>query len=172
MPFYMSNHTQTVMIGDDVYIGGGFTDSTKNRGTVMVYSILNTGSWRTLPPYETQWFGMAAENKQLVLVGGSITSNDEVTGVLGVWDEGSQTWTHPFPEMPTSRYLSSVISYQKWLIVAGGACLGETRYSNKVEILETLSRQWYEGPPLLSGRSQMSSAISGNMWYLSGGFFS
>ena len=109
MPFCMSNHTQavTVMIGDNIYVGGGFTDSTKNRGTVMVYSILDTGSWRTLPPYETQWFGMAAVNSQLVLVGGSITSNDEVTGVL-----------------------------------------------------------------IISGRSQMSSAINGNMWYLSGAVFS
>lgn len=26
----------------------------------------------------------------------------KTTSVLGVWNERSQTWTHPFPEMPTS----------------------------------------------------------------------
>ena len=61
-----------------------------------------------------------------------------MTGILAVWDEfeGSQTWTRPFPEMLTPRYLPSVISYQKWLVVAGGKT--RSSYSNKVEILRTV----------------------------------
>ena len=38
--------------------------------------------------------------------------------------------------------------------------------------IDTLSGQWYEGSPLPSGYSGMSSAISGNMWYLSRAFSS
>jgi hypothetical protein len=75
--------------------------------------------------------------------------------------------------MPTLRCSPSVVSYQKWLIVAGGHDDGGSR-SNKVEILDTLSGRWYEGSslPCVQGCSGMSSAISGNMWYLSRGFFS
>ena len=142
-----------------------------NGGTVMVYAV-HTRLWRTLPPYENHYFGMAAVNKQLVLIGGLSISSGKLINALGVWDEGSQAWTHPFPEMPTSRYSSSVVSYQKWLIVADGACLGKIRCSNKVELLDTLSGQWYEGSPLPNECSEMSSAINGNMWYLSGGFSS
>ena len=73
--------------------------------------------------------------------------------------------------MPIARQSLSVISYQKWLVVAGG--MGERNsYSEKVELLDTLSGQWYEGSPLPNGGSQMSSAINGNMWYLSRGFSS
>ena len=140
------------------------------NGIVMVYS-LATGSWKTLPPSETMWFGMAAVNNQLVLVGGNTKPYNEVTGILAVWDERSRTWTRPFPEMPTPRHSPSVVSYQKWLVVAGG--LEASGYhSDKVEILDTLLKQWYEGSPLRDGSAEMSSTINGNMWYLSRGFIS
>ena len=73
--------------------------------------------------------------------------------------------------MPTARESPSVISYQKWLVTAGGWD-GRGYCSNKVELLDTLSGEWYEGSPLPKGCGDMSSAISGNMWYLSGGFTS
>lgn len=43
-------------------------------------------------------------------------------------------------------------------------------YLNKVEIMDTNSKQWYESSPLPNQYSEMSSTINGNMWYLSGGF--
>ena len=164
MPNGMGDGIQAVVIGSDVYVGGR---SGQNVETVMVYS-LQTGTWRTLPPYESCLFGMAVVNNQLVLVGGWSTSTNQVTNVLGLWDERSQTWTHPFSVMPTARWALSVISYQKWLVIAGGR--ENIITTNKVELLDTLSGQWYEGSPLPKGCTEMSSAISGNMWYLSGGF--
>ena len=62
-----------------------------------------------------KWFGMAAVNNQLVLVGGRVISNGKKTNMLSMWDELSQRWTRPFPEMPTPRHSPSAISYQKWL---------------------------------------------------------
>ena len=170
MPFSMTNHVQAVVIGANVYVGGGFAEIDKDARSVLVYA-LRTGSWTTLPQYENRAFGMAALNNQLVLVGGRIKLKNNTTNVLGVWDERSQIWTQPFPEMPTSRHTPSVISYQKWLVVAGGK--NETdSYFNKLELLDTHSGQWYEGPSLPSGYSEMSSVINGNMWYLSRGFSS
>ena len=160
MPMDMFGSIQAVVIGNNVYVGGGINfDGTES--TVMVYS-LQTRSWRTLPPYESVRFGMAAVNNQLVLVGGRSPSTGEVTNVLGVWDEGTRTWTHPFPVMPIARHALSVISYQKWLVVAGGYD-GRNSYSKAVELLDTLSGQWYEGSPVLNGYSKMSSVISGNV---------
>jgi hypothetical protein len=177
----MTNGIQAIAIGDNVYVGGGYTPSVENSCIVMVYS-LAIGSWSKLPPHETQWFGMAAVNNQLVLVGGSkIISHVmtlfvsgmkfKATGILAMWDKGSRTWTRPFPEMLTPRSSPSVVSYQKWLVVAGGDTGGDS-CSNKVELLDTLSGQWYEGSPIPRVCSEMSSAINGNMWYLSSGFTS
>ena len=167
MPNKMMGGIQAVVIGSDVYVGGG---SGKNPMTVMVYS-LQTRTWRTLPPYGSCLFGMAVVNNQLVLVGGLSTSTGKDTNVLGLWDERSQTWTHPFPVMPTARSSLSVISYQKWLVTAGGTDSREY-CSNKVELLDTLSEQWYDGSPLPEECNDVSSAISGNMWYLSEGYTS
>jgi hypothetical protein len=174
MPWGMSESIQAIVIGDNVYVGGGLTPSAKNGRIVMVYS-LASGSWSKLPPHKTQWFGMAAVNNQLVLIGGktssifnSLFNGNETTGILAMWNEASQTWTHPFPEMPKPRHTPSVISYQKWLVVAGGYISdGWNSYSNKVDILDTLSGQWYKGSPIPSECSEISSAIDGNMWYLS-----
>ena len=172
MPFGLGGHLQAVVIGDDVYVGGGGGGGlVQNAATaVMVYSV-QTGSWRTLPPHETYLFGIAAVKNQLVLVGGKSTWTGEATNVLVVWDEMSQTWTHPFPVMPTARCSPSAIFYQQWLVVAGG---NDKRYSplSKVELLDTVSGQWYEGSPLPTECSSMSSAINGNLWYLSGGWSS
>ena len=167
MPFEMSLYIQAVMIGGNIFVGGGYNSTLVNKQTVMVYT-LHTGSWGTLPPYESGWFGMAAVNNQLVLVGGERPSTGKRTNVLGVWNEGSRTWTHPFPVLPTPRCDVSVISYHKWLIVAGGYVDGS--YTTKVEILDTSSRQWYEAAPSPNACGEMSSAINGNMWYLSRGF--
>ena len=168
MPFGMTNFIQAVVIGYDVYVGGGYSGLGK-ADTVMVYS-LQTGSWNTLPPCGSRYFGMAVINNQLVLVGGKSMSTDEATNMLSVWDQRSQTWTHPFLVIPTERQSSTAISYQKWLIVAGGQV--GTISLDKVELLDTVSGQWYEGSPLPCRYSEMSSAINGNMWYLSRGFSS
>ena len=167
MPIYMAS-CQAVVIGDKVYVGGEYGSFISASCTVMVYNI-HTGTWGELPPYGSEFFGVAAVNNQLVLVGGRNVLSGRATNVLGVWDEGSQTWTHPFPEMSTPRYFTSVVSYQRWLVVAGGND-GRGSYQKKVELLDTHSRQWYEGSPLPNECSRMSSTINGNMWFLTGGY--
>ena len=165
MPFGMSGCVQAVVIGHNVYFGGGYSSQ---LATVMVYSV-ETGSCEALPPCETSFFSMAAVDNQLVLVGGVSPSTGKMTNALVAWDKKSHTWTRSFPVMPTARVLPSVVFYQKWLIIAGGK--GEKKSSlNKVDLLDTLSGQWYEGSSLPIKSSQMSSAVSGNMWYLSGGY--
>ena len=161
---------QAVVIGDKVYVGGGYRSifNTPRNIMMMVYNI-HTGTWGELPRYGSEFFGVAAVNNQLVLVGGRNVLSRRITNVLGVWDEGSRTWTHPFPEMSTPRQCSSVVSYQRWLVVAGGDD-GRGSYLKKVELLDTHSRRWYEGSPLPDECSRMSSTINGNMWFLTSGY--
>lgn len=85
MPFTMTNSVQAVVIDDHVYIGGGYNF---DNGRVVMLCTLGTGCWRTLPRYDSVWFGMAAVSNQLVLVGGAYSSSDRITNILGVWDEG------------------------------------------------------------------------------------
>ena len=167
MPNTMPGNIQAVMVGSYLYLGGG---DGQNAETVMEYS-LQTGTWRTLPPYESLYFGMAVVNNQLVLVGGLSASTGRATNILGLWNEQSQSWTHPFPVMPTAKCSVSVVSYKIWLVVAGGS--DGKAFLNKVELLDTSSCQWYiaKGSSLPKKCCDLSSVINGNMWYLSGGLF-
>ena len=168
MPFRMSSCIQAVVVGDKLCVGGGFCKKGETmKATVMVY-LLHHDSWETLPAYQTKYFGMAVLKNQLVLIGGRNTSAGKTSNVLGVWDDQSRTWTHPFPEMPSPQESISITSYKNWLINAGGED-EKGFHSKNVELLSTLSGQWYESSPLPNACSQMSSAISGNMWYLSRG---
>ena len=169
MPLGMAGPIQAVVISDHVYVGGG--DNSQPE-TVMVYSIRG-GSWSTLSPHETKLFGMAAMNSQLILVGGSRQKRYKAANIIAVYDVASKTWSRPFPDMPTARHSVSTIVYKKWLLLAGGY-VNDERDSQlrKVEILDTVSGHWYNGPSLPHGCSEMSSAIAGNMWYLLGGFSS
>ena len=167
VPKAVGGPLQVVEVDGKFYIGGGGGIDTAK---VMVYSRQpGTSTWTLLPSYESWRFGMSAVNNKLVLVGGENTSSHKVTNVLGVWDEQSKTWTHPFPVMPTARVSPSVIGYLEWLIVAGGSGENGSRCRN-VEILDTVSGQWYEVSPLPNPCGEMSSVVNRNMWYLLGGF--
>ena len=156
---------QAVVIGDNIYAGGGDGYTNLQSQMVMIYKI-HSGSWEMLPHNGKKWFGMAAVNGQLVLVGGKQISPKRTTNQLSVWDEGLQSWTHPFPDMPTPRHSVSAVSYKEWLVVAGG-CF---EYNlDKVELLDTYSKKWYASSPLPKACSTMSSVIYGNTWYLSSG---
>ena len=123
MPFGMSYYIQSVTIQETVYVGGGNAGwKSPNNYIVMVY---NTRSckWHQLPPYTAEYFVMVVINNQLVLVGGK-DSAYHATNLLGMWDTGSNQWTHPYAPMPTARSHPSAVVYKQWLIVAGGRRTG------------------------------------------------
>ena len=164
MPFGMSMSPKLVVIDNNVYIGGGVLAGEKSH-MVVVYN-LHSLLWGELPNYEYSAFGMAEINKQLVVIGGA--RSDHKTNILGVWDEKEGSWTHPFPPMPTPRNSPSAVSYHRWLVVAGG--FGSAyAHTSEVEILNTITREWYKAAPLPIGCSHASSVVVGNMWYLLGG---
>lgn len=164
MPYSMDYYPEAVVIEGKVYIGGGSGSSDE---TVMVYGI-EQDEWSLLPPYQFYWFGMTSVNNQLVLVGGTA---DERTKLLGVWDEESQIWTHPFPPMNVARSGPAVITYNKrWMVVAGG--FDGRSALESVEILDVVAGKWFHGAsmPLSHQQYKLSTTVIGNMWYLMDGF--
>ena len=166
MPFSMGDYPQVVIVRGKVHIGGGWALSGKDRRTVMVYD----DAWRTLPPYEYTRFSMAVINDQLVLVGGLDVTTHKSIAMLRVWSEQSQTWTDPFPPMPTARRSPSVVTHDnRWLVVVGGEIEDAV---TDVEILDTTLGQWYHGAPIPRPCFCASAATVGNTCYVLGGFTS
>ena len=150
-----------------VYVGGGAVYKNEDKYTVMMYE--QGARWRTLPRYQYCQFAMAVLQDQLTLVGGWEPSTEEVTNQIAVWD--SRQWTHPYPPMPTLRRRPAVVTYIKWLMVAGGDSGGMYFQSlSTVEIMNTTNKQWFTTTPLPVGCRGMTSAIVGEECYFMGGY--
>jgi hypothetical protein len=163
-----------VVLKGKVYIGGGYTENDVEAKTVIVYDP-QKDSCRTLPPYAyLYFFSMAVVNNQLVLVGGQDPKNFYCTNKLGVWDESSTKWTHPFLPMTTACYRPTIVAHKdRWLIVIGGG-YGFKGVLSRVEILDTFSKQWYHSNPIpeLLRCSHTLTATIGSTCYLMGGYVS
>ena len=165
MPFGMRGCIQSVQVQGTLYVGGGGAGG-DNQYIVMTYDI-SAGKWATLPPYSKRYFAMTAINNHLVLVGG-LGRDGVKSKVLGVWNEDSKKWTHPYPDMTTPRYSCSAVVYNQYLVVAGGYRGASDRLSS-VEVMNTDTEQWYAGPPTPVAWSGMKTAIVGDTCYFMGG---
>ena len=173
MPCAMED-LQSVRLGEDVFVGGGTTDSLFSDHEHTVYQYHPpTDQWVPLPRYECVGFAMATLTNKLTLVGGLNTSTPpwQVTNQIAVWDtEGmSRGWTHPYPPMPTPRHSPAVATHDKWLVVAGGDMSLLDDPLATVEVLDTTSRQWLSTSPLPVKCYEMTSAIVNQELYLLGG---
>ena len=159
MPVKLGYYPRVVVIGSQVYIGGG------NTRAVMVYGIYDD----ELPPLDYEYYGMTAHNSQLVVAGGRHHSTCKNTNELSVWDTERSVWTRPYPPMTIPSRGSSVISYDRFIIVVEGR--GEDGKSlARVQVLDTTSRQWYQTTPLPEPCVDLTSCVIGNMVYLLGGW--
>ena len=161
MPFGMFGPIQSVQVQGTLYVGGGAAAG-DNDYIVMTYDI-SAGKWATLPPYSTRLFAMTAIDNHLVLVGGR-GRHGVRSKALGVWNEDTKKWTHPYPDMTTPSYSCSAVVYNQYLVVAGDG----GRLSS-VEVMNTDTKQWYAGPPTPIAWISMKIAIVGDTCYFMGG---
>ena len=164
MPIKMGGSVQSVVIGDTVYVGGGYADKDRDMCTVMK---LEQDQWTKLPEYTDKHFATTSFANRLVLVGGRDQRNNKPTNQLAVFEAGE--WTHPYPPMNIARHSSTAVSFNNHIIVAGGR--DDKGYTlSSVEVLDVASRRWYIAQSLPNPRSDLKSTLIGNTLYLMGGF--
>ena len=128
---------QAVVVWGKVYIGGGGAEG--GHYNILEYTI-EGGQWKEIET-PVLWFGMAVVNDQVIITGGQDKGYSH-TNQVWVLDSLTNTWTQPFPAMPTARWGSSAVGYKRWVLVVGG------RGKKCVEVLDTKSKQWYTASPL------------------------
>ena len=164
MPSNMGTTVQAVVLGDNVYVGGGGTDNDCDSCTVMKLN-LQQNRWTKLPQYSTKYFAMTSHTNQLVLVGGRDPVTQKQSNLTAVFESGK--WTHPYPPMNVARHSSTAVCFNNYIIVAGGRDnLGCT---SSVEVLDAASKRWYTAESLPNPRSHMKSTLIRNTLYIMGG---
>ena len=158
MPVSVYN-AQAVVLGNEIYIGGGSIDS-GSSSKLLVYNFTKN-SWLILDT-PTQFYALTTYHSQLVLVGGADPDTLEATNQL--WVLGEQChWTN-LPPMTTQRYLASAVSVGDCLIVAGG-CDGDS-----LDAVEVYNGHWWRSAQSLPRACFcMKSTLHEGNWYLTGG---
>ena len=163
MPVKMATTVQSVVIGQSVYVGGGDAASDCDCCTVMKLD-LQQDEWTKLPQYSVKFFAMTSFANQLVLVGGQDLVTLKPTNQIAVFTSGG--WTDPYPPMNTARRSSTAISYNSYVIVAGG--WGDQGRTSSVEMLDVPLLRWYIAESLPKPRTVVKSTAVGNSLYLMG----
>ena len=170
LPVARCAHT-AVLLGGSVYVGGGF-EGRSNDDYMASYRLdvynLTTNHWDPSPittPYCD--FAMTVLNDKLVTAGGA-TKNDETVKKVLVLNAGQ--WKD-YSEMPTGRYCATAIGYYSMLIVVGGVCKVEDKWTalSTTELLDTNNGSWYTCNNLPSPHLQLNLAIMNDKFYLLGG---
>ena len=153
---------QAVVLNHKVYIGGGYTRTHTTSANIYTYDP-TMDTWETLQS-PTRCSALTSYHNKLLLVGGW-ASTGQVTNQLWVFEEGEQTWTQPLPPMSTSRRGASAVSYQDYLIVAGGC--NNDGLLNTVEVFD--GQQWVAADQLPKRCGFMQSTSHDGHYYLMGG---
>ena len=168
MPIRMGDTVQSVVIGPSVYVGGGDGGSDHNDSTVMKLD-LQRDEWTQLPQYSAIYFAMTSLDNQLVLVGGSVrdplTLLRKLSNQIAVFESGE--WTNRYPPMNTARRFPTAVSFNNYIIVAGGFQWPSSISS--VEVLDVASKRWYNAESLPNSRHELKSTLIVNTLYLMGG---
>ena len=69
------------------------------------------GQWREIET-PVRLFGMGVVNDQVIITGG-LDRGEGPTNQVWVLDTLNNTWTQPFPAMPTARWWSSAVGYKR-----------------------------------------------------------
>ena len=170
MPTPRTEVTATI-IGDNIYVIGGFDKSGKILDTVEVYNIKND-SWKTVAPLPQPLHHTAASsfNDKIYVIGGytndTIIINRVPSAKLFIYDLNNDTWTEGSP-MPTARGALTAVFIDGILYAIGGE--GESGVMNINEAYNPKTNNWVSKSPMPTPRHHVASAVvDGNVYVIGG----
>ena len=159
---------QAIVVGEKVYMGGGFTPDRGDAHKVIQYN-RRGDTWSTLPRCPVGGFGMAHFKGRIITVGG-VDLQNTISNTVFATMEVSQQWEEFVSPMPTPRCYLSVATTSVAIVAAGGNTrTTSAALSSAVEVYSSDTSQWHTADPLPIPCTAMSSVIINDTWYLLGG---
>ena len=165
---------QVVVMGEKVYMGGGYTKHAEDKNWVFQYEALKD-EWSCLPPHHVTSFAMAQFAESLITVGGEIPHGGGLTGKVYCFNKHSQKWEEFLKPMTTARCHLSVVTTQSAIVASGGNFGtgfrdGKPLTCATVEVYSSETAQWHSAAdPLPVPYGAMTSVTIADTWYLFGG---
>ena len=162
-------HAQAVVLGDEVYIGGGMTMTPEYDTKITVFNYKTETVRELETPGPTCWSALAIFQGKLVLIGGFLTTKQLPTNEIWALQYDGYTWYQPFDQLATPCWGASAVSKGEYLIVAGGVEYHPKHPLSIVQIYNVKSRVWTTVKTLPSGCYFLKTVLHNDTWYLGGG---
>ena len=140
-----------------MYVCGGSCSNIALAQIVQTYNI-DRATWTQLPPAPQYRCEAAAIDNELVLIAGCETSSLTITNMVSSWT--GQGWEQNIPALPTKRSRPGVMTYEKYVIVAGGRAKDNQTILSSIDVLDTTTRQWQTPANLQLPRPLFSMQIT------------
>jgi N-acetylneuraminic acid mutarotase len=166
MPTPRTEVTATI-IGDNIYVIGGFDKSGKVLDTIEVYNMKND-SWKAVAPLPQPLHHTAATtfNGSLYVVGGYTNNNWLPSAKLFIYYPKNDIWTEGSP-MPTARGALTAVFIDEILYALGGE--GESGIMDINEAYNSKTKNWISKSPMPTARHHAASVVVDEDVYVIGG---
>ena len=155
---------QAVVIGDEVYVGGGANDNKTDTMTVLKYNHFKD-EWTRLPDHCVVLFGFCQFQGELFSIGG--VPNDPAK--VYRYSTADRKWVESLKPMPTERACPSLLTTASAIIVCGGYQPTGDEVLSTVKVYSSTTSQWHSADPLPQPRFLMSSVTISGCGFLLGG---
>ena len=166
MPTPRTEVTAT-LVGDNIYVIGGFDKSGKVLDTAEVYNIKNN-SWNTVTSLPQPLHHTAATtfNGSIYVIGGYTNNNWLPSAKLFIYDTKHDTWIEG-SSMPTARGALTAVFIDGILYAIGGE--GENGIMDINEAYNSKAKTWLSKSPMPTARHHAASAVvDGNVYVIGG----
>jgi N-acetylneuraminic acid mutarotase len=163
------NHIGITVLGDTIYIGGGFhaRQHSDEKDTFLAYHPA-TDEWEWLPPMPGPKgaVSLAGVGNTIHVIGGRRMNN--VLDEHDVYNVDTRQWSRAAP-LPTARDHAGVAAFGGKIHIFGGR-LGETVANVALhDIYDPATDSWASAPPIPTARSAGAFAVYKDMIFYLGG---
>lgn len=160
-----------VALNGSLYDLGGQDILSNTMQANEAYSLFGERAWRPIAntSQTRSYFGAAALNNKVYVVGGFLEDNGDRTESGEVYDPVSNSWSAMSSDMSVGRALISLVAVDGKLYALGGVTDAEPLGTNTCEVYSPASDSWSPISPMPAIRRFMSAAAHQGKIYVAGG---
>ena len=158
-----------VVVGDEVYVGGGGNDDQTDPFVVLKYDTVKD-EWTRLPDHCLAMFGLCQFQGELVALGGMSLAG-VISNEVYRYSTANKKWVESLKPMQTKRMSPALLTTLSAIIVCGGASEENHKWVrlSTVEVYSSTTSQWHTADPIPQPCAPMSSLVISGCGFLLGG---
>jgi N-acetylneuraminic acid mutarotase len=156
------------VVGNKIYVIGGFTRSTWSANPVMEVYEINSGQWSTAPskPTPCSWARAAVWHDKIYVFGGV---GQGYFNVGEVFDPATNTWSSCAP-FSGGRYLEAVVTVDDEIYLIGGDRWEPQHVYDDVQVYDPFTDSWTVKTPMPTAASCLDAVeVNHKIWVFGSG---